>query len=135
MNKITTYAPIAARILLGLLFTVFGLNGFFHFLETPPADGAAGQFLGGLAATGYFFPMLAGTQTAVGLALLLNRFTALALIVLAPITINIVAFHVIQPEGMGMALIVLVLHLGLAWHQRDLYRPVLQAKPASASGN
>lgn len=126
MNKISTLAPVGARLMLGLIFTVFGLNGFLHFIPIPPAEGAAGQFMGGLAATGYFFPMLAGTQIAVGLALLANRFAALALIVLAPITINIVAFHILAPDGMGMALFVLALHLGLAWHNRSAYAPLFQ---------
>jgi len=72
--------------------------------------------------------LMAGTQTAVGLALLANRFTALALIVLAPITVQIVAFHAIAPEGMPLALLVTALHLGLAWNQRAIFSPLLAAK-------
>ena len=128
MNAFLTHLPTGGRLLLGLIFVVFGLNGFLHFIPIPPADGAAGSFMGGLAASGYFFPMLAGIQVAVGLALLANRFVALALLVLAPITVNIVAYHSLAPDGMGLALLVLVLHLTVAWSLRSTYAPVLAAK-------
>ena len=128
MNKLLTFAPIGARLLLGLLFTVFGLNGFFHFIDIPPAEGAAGTFMGGLAASGYFFPLLAGTQVAVGVALISNLFAALALVVLAPITVHIVAYHTLAPDGMPMALLVVVLQVIAAWGLRAAYRPLLKAK-------
>ena len=128
MNKLTTFAPIGARLLLGLIFTVFGLNGFLQFIDIPPAEGAAGDFMGGLFASGYFFPLLAGTQVAVGLALLANRFAALALVVLAPITIHIVLYHTLAPDGMGMALLIVVLQLIVAWSMRSTYLPLLKAK-------
>lgn len=128
MNTLLSYAPTGARVLLGLIFLVFGLNGFFGFIPLPPHEGAAAKFMGGLAAAGYFFPMLKITEIAVGVALLTNRFTALALVVLAPITINIVAFHALAPAGLPLALLVVGLHLGLAWHHRAVYRPLLRAK-------
>ena len=128
MTNLHSIAPTGARILLGLIFAIFGLNGFLHFIPMPPPQGTAAEFLGGLAAAGYFFPMMAATQILVGAALVANRFTALALIVLAPITINIVAFHGIAPEGMPLALLVAVLHVGLAWHQRAIFSPLLAAK-------
>src|SRR5262245_9616260 len=115
-TTVVDHAPTAARVLLGLVFTVFGLNGFFHFLPGPPPQRAAAAFMAGLAATGYFFPLLMGTQTAVGLLLLSGRFVPLALTVLAPITVNILAFHVaLAPEGLPLALFVLGLQLFLAW--------------------
>jgi uncharacterized membrane protein YphA (DoxX/SURF4 family) len=131
MSKITQLAPSAARLLLGLIFTVFGLNGFLHFIPMPPPEGLAAEFLGGLAASGYFFPMLALTQILVGLALLFNRYSALALVVLAPITINILAFHSIAPDGMPLAVVILVLHLLAAWQLRGSYRLLLNAKVAA----
>jgi len=128
MNKLLTFAPIGARLLLGLIFTVFGLNGFLHFIPIPPAEGAAGSFMGGLAASGYFFPLLAGTQVAVGLALLTNIFAALALVVLAPITVHIVAYHTLAPDGMAMALLIVVLQGVVAWNLRAAFSPLLKAK-------
>lgn len=131
MNKLMNYAPTGARLLLGLIFTVFGLNGFLHFIPIPPAEGAAGEFMGGLAASGYFFPLLAGTQVATGLALLTNAFAALALVVLAPITVHIVAYHTLAPDGMGMALLIVALQVFVAWSLRDSFRPLLAAKVQS----
>ena len=128
MNKLLTFAPIGARLLLGLIFTIFGLNGFFHFIDIPPAEGAAGDFMGGLFASGYFFPLLAGTQTVVGLALLTNCFAALALVILAPISIHIALYHTLAPDGMPMALLIIVLHLASAFGLRAAYRPLLTAK-------
>jgi uncharacterized membrane protein YphA (DoxX/SURF4 family) len=125
MTALLRHAPTAARVLLGLIFVVFGLNGFLGFIPLPPHEGAAAEFMGGLAAAGYFFPLLKGTEIVIGLALLANRFTALALVVLAPITVNIVAFHSLAPEGLPMALLIVGLQGGLAWHLREAYRPLL----------
>jgi hypothetical protein len=120
-----------ARILLGLVFTVFGLNGLLHFLPQPPLSGTAAQFTGGLAVSGYFFPLLAATETLAGLALLTRRFVPLALIVLAPIIVNIVAFHVfVEPAGLLVAVLVVGLEVFLAWSYRAAFRPVLRAQDA-----
>ena len=131
MNTLTTFAPLGARLLLGLIFTIFGLNGFFQFIPIPPPEGDAATFMGGLAATGYFFPMLASVQILVGISLLTNILAPIALIVLAPITVHIVAFHSIAPEGMPLALLVLVLHLGVAWSLRARFAPLFQTPSAS----
>jgi hypothetical protein len=119
----------AARILLGLVFLVFGLNGFLHFIPMPPPQGKAGQLMAGFAATGYFMPLLFGTQAIAGAALLVRRFVPLALTVLAPIIVNIVAFHVfLEPSGLPLALIVLALEIFLAWSYRAAFHSVLQAR-------
>jgi uncharacterized membrane protein YphA (DoxX/SURF4 family) len=127
MKTLLSYAPTGARVLLGLMFVVFGLNGFFQFIPLPPHEGAAAEFMGGLAAAGYFFPLLKITEIAVGVALLANRFVPLALVVLAPITVNIVAFHSLAPEGLPVALIIVGLQLGVAWHHRATFGPLLKA--------
>jgi len=134
MHALLRLAPNAARILLGLIFVVFGLNGFLGFIPLPPHEGAAAEFMGGLAAAGYFFPLLKGTEIAVGLALLSNRFTALALVVLAPITINILAFHSLAPAGLPLAILIVGLHGGLAWHLRKAYRPLLSPTSTPCEG-
>ena len=85
MTRTQFKAKTAARLALGAIFTVFGLNGFLHFIPAPPPSGLAAVFVGGLGASGYFFPLLKGTAVAVGLLLLSNRFVPLALTVLAPI--------------------------------------------------
>lgn len=131
----TRTAATIARYFLGLGFTVFGLNGFLHFLPQPPAPPAAMSFAGALFATGYFFPFLKGTEVLVGLALLSNRYVPLALTVLAPIMLNIVAFHLfLAPAGLAIPIVLLAVHLYLAWAYRDAYAAVLRAhvEPAQA---
>lgn len=133
----TAKLPTIARVLLGLVFFVFGLNGLVPFLPMPPMHGEAARFFGGIAAGGYFVPLLAGTQTLAGLALLLRRFVPLALVVLAPVVVNIVAFHVfLDPAGLGLAVVVLGLEIYLAWIHRAAYRPLLKSRAlvAPASG-
>jgi uncharacterized membrane protein YphA (DoxX/SURF4 family) len=123
-----------SRVALGLIFTVFGLNGFFHFLPQPPLEGTALQFIGGLAAAGYFFPLLKGTEVLAGLLLLSGRYVPLALTVLAPISINIFAFHAfVAGGGMALPIVILALQLYLAWHNRAAYRGVLEAKAPAAN--
>ena len=129
------HIPTVARILLGLVFFVFGLNGFLNFLPAPPLEGPAGAFMGALAATGYMFPLIKGTEVVAGAMLLAGRFVPLALTLLAPILVNIVAFHaVLAPSGMGMQVVIVALELYLAWAYRDSFRGVLaaNARPAQA---
>src|SRR5882672_11243662 len=101
MNTIRKYLPTAARLLLGLVFTVFGLNFFFHFIPTPsPPPPRAAAFAGALFASGYLFPLLKTTEVVAGILLLAGRFVPLALAALAPIVINIVGFHLfLAPSG------------------------------------
>jgi uncharacterized membrane protein YphA (DoxX/SURF4 family) len=128
MQPVLGYFPAVARIALGLIFTVFGLNGFFGFLPQPPLADAGGAFIGALAATGYMFPLIKGVEVAVGLALLGGRFVPLALTLLAPVTVNIVAFHAFLSPGLGLPLVVLGLHLYLAYQHRDAYRGLFEAR-------
>ncbi|MBC7753065.1 MAG: DoxX family membrane protein [Moraxellaceae bacterium] len=117
-----------ARILLGLIFFVFGLNGFLNFLPTPPMPDGAGAFAGALAATGYMFPLIKLIEVTVGILLLANRFVALALLLLAPITVNILLFHaVLAPTGLPLPIVILVLHLYLARVHASAYKPILTA--------
>jgi uncharacterized membrane protein YphA (DoxX/SURF4 family) len=83
MTALTHHLPTAARLLLGGIFFVFGLNGFLGFLPQPPLSDAGGAFLGALAATGYMFPLIKGTEVVAGLLLLGNRFVPLAITLLA----------------------------------------------------
>lgn len=122
-----------ARILLGLMFLVFGLNYFFGFFSPPPLPEQAGEFMGALAATGYFFPFLKVVETLCGLLLLIGRYVPLALTVLAPVVVNIVVFHLaMAPGGVLFGAIALVLGLYLAYAYRDSFRGVLAAKAQPA---
>lgn len=132
MNSLASLAPTASRVFLGLVFFVFGLNGFLNFIPMPPVDGAAAKFMGGLAAAGYFFPLLKITEIAVGAALLAKRAVPLALVVLAPITVNIVAYHAaLAPAGLLLPLAITAAHLLLAWHHRAKFAALLSGEPSS----
>lgn len=120
---------LIARILLGLMFLVFGFNYFFQFMSMPPMPEAAGNFMGALAATGYFFPFLKIVEIICGLLLLIGIFVPLALLMLAPVVLNIVLFHLfLAPGGTLFGLIALVLGCFVAWCYRSSFRGVLQAK-------
>lgn len=129
MTRAQFNAKTAVRLLLGAIFTLFGLNGFFHFLPAPPPEGAAAVFVGGLASSGYFFPLLKGFEVLAGVLLLSNRFVPLALTVLAPIVVNIVAFHAfLAPGGMAIGLLVSALGIYLAYTERVVFAPLLRAR-------
>ena len=128
MKHITHKLPTVARLLLGLVFFVFGLNGFLGFLPQPPLEGSAAAFMGGLGAAGYLFPLLKGTEVLAGALLLGNRFVPLALTLLAPIIVNIALFHLLLAPGIGMVLFLVGTELYLAWSYRSAFRGVLSAR-------
>ncbi len=104
-------ATLIARILLGLVFLVFGLNGFLNFIPMPPPTGLAGQYVGALVASHYMVLVFV-VEVIGGLLLLANRYVPLALTLLAPVLVNILLFHLtMAPAGLPMALIVTVLWL------------------------
>jgi hypothetical protein len=120
--------------LLGAAFTLFGLNGFLHFLPQPPAPAAAMSFGGALMATGYMFPLIKGTEVIAGLLLLGNRYVTLALALLAPVLVNILAFHAfLAPAGLAIPIVLLAAELYLAWSYRDAYLPMLRARVEPAT--
>ncbi|MGC9942245.1 MAG: DoxX family membrane protein [Verrucomicrobiota bacterium] len=122
------YLTIVARVLLGLVFFVFGLNGFFHFIPQPKDAMSQGamDFFGALMKTNYMIPLIFTTQVLGGALLLANRFVPLALVLLAPVIVNIILFHLyLAPSGIPVASVVLVLELFLAWSYRSAFRPML----------
>ncbi len=133
MKTLTSKLPTVARIVLGGIFFVFGLNGFLHFAPVPPMPGPAGAFLGALVATGYLFPLVKATETVAGALLLSGRFVPLALILLAPVLVNIVAFHAaLAPTGIAVPLLLLAAELYLAWSYRHVFAPLVRARIAPA---
>ena len=77
-------AATISRYLLGLIFLVFGLNGFFHFIPMPPPTGLAADYFRVLSTSGYMVPVFL-LQLVGGVLLLLGRFVPLALVLLAPV--------------------------------------------------
>src|ERR1700704_4779305 len=98
-----------ARYLAGVIFLVFGLNGFLHFIPMPPPSGVAGQFMGAMFVTKYLLFVFA-IQLIAGVLLFIKRYVALALTLLAPVIVNILLFHsLMAPSGLGLALFVAIL--------------------------
>lgn len=123
-------ATIIARVLLGLIFLVFGSNAFLHFLPMPPLpQGVTGEYLHAFFASGYVF-VIGGLQVIGGLLVLIGRFVPLGLTILGAIIVNIWIFHVLmapEPGGMMPAFIVTILELFLVWRYRDAFRGILSA--------
>jgi uncharacterized membrane protein YphA (DoxX/SURF4 family) len=131
MSSIQNKLPTVARYLLGLAFFVFGLNGFLHFIPQPPISGPPANFIAAMLATGYLFPLVKGTEVVAGLLLLSNRFVPLALALLAPVLVNIVAFHVfLEPAALALPIVLLVAEIYLARSYRDAFAAMLHAQNA-----
>ena len=127
--KITS---IVARYLLGLMFTVFGLNGFLNFIHQPPPENPlALQFLVSVSAS-HFAAFFFAAQLIGGLLLLSGFFVPLALTVLAAELYNILAFHLtLAPASIAPALVASVLWVLVFLQYRASFEDVLAAKPAA----
>ncbi|HEX4423939.1 MAG TPA: hypothetical protein VH079_00975 [Terriglobales bacterium] len=121
-----------ARYLLGLMFTVFGLNGFLQFIhQPPPPDPVAMQFLIAVS-TSHFAAFFFGLQVLGGLLLLSGFYVPLALTVLAAELYNILAFHLtMAPAGIPPALVACVLWILVFMQYRDSFKGIFSAKPAT----
>ena len=118
---------LAARLLLGLVFVIFGLNGFLHFIPMPPMPVEAMAFMSGLMKSGYMIPLIKIVEIIAGLFILTGMYLPLGLVLLAPIVINILLFHlVLAPDGLGMALVITILHLYLAYANKDKFAELLK---------
>ena len=112
---------LIARILMGLVFLFAGVS---FFLSTPPPlEGSTGDFFKGMMATGYFFYLLKGTEIVCALMLLSGRFVPLALVILAPIVLNVFLVHAfMMPQGLPLAIILGVLESYLSFFSPE-YSP------------
>jgi len=113
---------LVARFLLGLMFLVLGLNGFLSFLNMgPPPTGLAGQFMGALFVSHYYW-VVAGLQVIGGALLLVNRFVPLALVLLGPVIVNILCYHVfLNHSGAGFAAVVTILWFVVFYAKRQYF--------------
>jgi hypothetical protein len=108
-----------ARILLGVIFLVLGLNGFFHFIPAPPIGGLAGTFFNAMIASN-FYVMVFAVQVIAGISLLLNQYVPLTLVVLAALLANILNFHItMMPSGLPLPLFTTLLWFVTAWPLRS----------------
>lgn len=115
-------AILIARLLLGLIFVVFGLNGFLNFLSMGPMPtGLAGQFIGALVQSHYLW-VVAGLQVVGGVLLLVNRFVPLALVLLGPVIVNILLYHLfLNPAGIALAILVTILWFIVFYGHRQYF--------------
>ena len=120
---------VITRFLLGLIFLVFGLNGFLHFIPSPPPSGIAGQFAGALFASNYLVVVFL-LQIVSAILLLLNRYVTL----LAPIIVNILLFHILMaPSGLPLAIVVTVLWIVVFLSVRSAFAGLVQQRVAAGS--
>jgi len=112
---------LIARILLGLVFLVFGLNGFLNFMPGALPSGPAGQFLSLLMQSHYDL-VVSALQLAGGVLLLVNRYVPLALVLLGPVIVNIVLFHLLMyPDGLPLAAPVAIFWAIVALRHRQYF--------------
>jgi putative oxidoreductase len=127
-NPVMRTASVIARYLAGVIFLVMGLNGFLNFIPLPPPGGIAGQFLGALYVSHYLWVIFA-FQVIAGVLLLVNRYVPLAVAMLAPVLVNILAFHVLMaPSGLPLALFVAVLWAAIFIDMRPAFSGLFQAR-------
>ncbi len=133
------FLPATLRILLGLIFLASSLVGLILQPEPPPDFPAgAASFARALDATGYMNPLVTVVQLLSAASLLLNLWMPLMLVVLAPVTVNILLFHVFLTPTMLFTsalpgVVVFVLNVALLWLHRESYRPLLARKPPPAA--
>jgi uncharacterized membrane protein YphA (DoxX/SURF4 family) len=119
-------AAVIARFLLGLTFVVFGANGFLHFIPTPPMPPGPGTSFIQLLMSTHFVYVLSALEFIGGALLLVNRFVPLALTLLGPVIVNIFLFHLLMsPDGMPIAILVVVLWAVEFWFHRKAFAGIL----------
>jgi uncharacterized membrane protein YphA (DoxX/SURF4 family) len=119
---------LIARYLLGLIFLIFGLNGFLNFIHMPPPVGVAGQFLGALFVS-HMLVVVFLLELIGAVLLLVNRYVPLALVVLGPVVVNIVLFHALMaPALLPLAILVVILWLLAAWSVRPAFAGIVQQR-------
>ena len=121
------FVALIIRMLLGLLFTVFGLNGFLHFIHMPaPANPLAAQYMT-VMATSHYFVLVYLVQLVAGLLLLIGRFVPLALTILAPVLVNILLYHsLMDPSGLPLGVLATILWLVVFWTVRGVFYGILR---------
>jgi len=122
-------AMIIVRSLMGLLFVFGSIVYFFSLFTPPPMEGNIKTFNEGLAASGYFFTELKTTELVCGTLLLIGRFVPLALVILAPVIINILLVHIfLDRTGLPVAIFLVLSEIFLAYYYRKAFAPLLTSK-------
>jgi uncharacterized membrane protein YphA (DoxX/SURF4 family) len=117
------------RLGFGILFVIFGLNGFLNFIPMPTPSPQAADFLGALFQTGFIFPVIKSIEILVGISMLTNRYTTLSLVVIAPI-LTVITLHnfLLDPSGIPLTLLIMGMYGTLIYNHRANYQQLIQAK-------
>jgi putative oxidoreductase len=130
MTRSKRWFPIVVRLVLGLVFVGSGVAGLLGAKPPAPEGSAAAAFLQALAATGYMLPLLKLTEFAAGLLILSGRFTALGLVLLAPVLVNIAGFHLfLAPAALPMVALFISAAIYLARVHREAFAPLFRVRP------
>jgi uncharacterized membrane protein YphA (DoxX/SURF4 family) len=122
-SRIIRAAMIVVRTLMGLIFIMASLVVLFGLAPQPELTGTAKTFNDGIAAAVYFMPMLKVVELTCGILFLIGRFVPLATVLIAPIIVNIFAYHAfIDTSGLPVAIFLVLGNLFIAWCYRDAYR-------------
>jgi putative oxidoreductase len=123
---------LVARILLGVMFTIFGLNGLMMtftgsgFIPMPPQPEIMVTIMTGFMATQYMMKLVFVCQFLAGIFMLSGFFVNAALVLLAPIIVNILGIHLfVEPTGLPMAIVVLILYIIVLKSRWNYFRPLL----------
>ena len=130
MSKILAAAP---RVLFGVVLLLSGIAGLLHQIPEQKLEGAAALYMTGLSGT-YLFTLVKLTEVFAGVLLLSNRLVPLALVVIAPVLINIVGFHLFYaPSGLAVPVLLLAAELALAWKHRAAFAPMFAARAVAVT--
>ncbi len=132
-NNIDPYFYMKARILMvvsalfGLIMINGGLNKFFNYMPAPEGmPQLAMKLMGAFVESGYMFPLIALTEIVAGLMIILNKTRALGAIIIAPVTVNILLFHIfVAPEGMIVGIIIFLINCWIIFENKNKYYPIL----------
>ena len=126
MNKAIV---LITRILFGFMNLLYGLDGFLHFMPPYPMSDKGNALVSAMIDSGYLWPLMKAAETIAGFLLLADIYVPLALLILAPIVVNIFCLHLfINPPGIPIGILFAVLELILAWFYRDNFRGILIPK-------
>ncbi|WCL49127.1 DoxX family protein [Leptospira sp. GIMC2001] len=122
-------ATLVVRILLGFIFTASSIVVLFDLVPQPELTGTMKTFNDGIKASGYLMPLVKITELVCGISLLVGRFVPLSLIVIAPVTVNILMVHIfIDTEGLPIAVLLTLGNLFLAYVYREKYKGLFDSK-------
>ena len=121
-------ATLIVRVLMGLVFLFASITYFFGLIEPPPLTGDMKTFNDGLDASVYLMPTVKAFELLCGIAFVAGRFVPLAVVVISPIIVNIVLVHAfLAPEGLPLAVFLVLANAFLAYQHRDVYKPLFRA--------